>query len=58
MKTWSVLSDQRRTRSTSQDQKLAFHAAGVRYVRITVTGLPRQPVTWASICEVKVTASP
>lgn len=57
-KTWSVLSDQRRSRSTSQHQKLAFHAAGVRYVRITVTGLPRQLTTWASICEVKVTASP
>jgi beta-galactosidase len=56
LNTWSVLSDQRQTRSTSQDQKLAFHAAGVRYVRITVTGLPRQPTTWASICEVKVTA--
>ena len=56
LKTWTVLSDQRQTRSTSQLQKLAFHAAGVRYVRITVTGLPRQPTTWASICEVKVTA--
>ncbi len=56
LKTWSVLSDQRQTRSTLQLQKLAFHAAGMRYVRITVTGLPRQPTTWASICEVKVTA--
>jgi hypothetical protein len=56
LKTWSVLSDQRRTQSTSQLQKLAFHAAGIRYFRITVTGLPRQPASWASICEVKVTA--
>ena len=56
LKTWSVLSDQRQTRGTSQLQKLAFHAAGVRYVRITITRLPRQPTTWASICEVKVTA--
>jgi beta-galactosidase len=54
---WSVLSDQRQTRSTSQLQKLAFHVPGVRYVRITVTRLPRQPTTWASICEVKVTAN-
>jgi hypothetical protein len=56
LKTWSVLSDQRRTRSTSQLQKLSFRAAGVRYVRITITGLPRQPASWASISEVKVTA--
>ena len=56
LKAWSVLSDQRQTRNASQLQKLAFHARGVRYVRISITGLPRQPTTWASICEVKVTA--
>jgi beta-galactosidase len=56
LRSWSVLCDRRQTRSTSQLQKLAFHATGVRYFRITVTRLPRQPTTWASICEVKVTA--
>jgi beta-galactosidase len=60
LKTWSTLSDQRQTRSTTPLQKLAFKASGVRYVRITITRLPSQPATWASICEVKVTeeASP
>ena len=54
---WSMLSDQRRTKSASQVQNLAFHAAGIRYLRITVTGVPKgEPPTWASICEVKVTA--
>jgi len=56
LQSWSTLSDQRQTRSTSQLQKIAFRAAGVRYVRITVTGLPRDPASWASIRDVKITA--
>jgi hypothetical protein len=53
-RTWSVLADRRQTRDVSQVQKLEFTAAAVRYVRITVTGVPSSPMTWASICEVKV----
>ena len=53
-KTWSVLCDRRKTEERSQVQKLRFTAAGVRYVRITVTGTAASPSTWASICEVKV----
>jgi hypothetical protein len=58
---WSILSDQRKTTSTEQIQKLAFDAssaAGIRYVRISVTGLPKNSNTpvWSSIAEVKVTA--
>lgn len=54
LKDWSVLSDQRQTQCVSQLQKLAFHAAAVRYFRITVTSSPWN--AWPSICEVKVTA--
>jgi hypothetical protein len=35
-------------------QKLQLKAAGVRYVRITVTGAAKSPLTWASIAEVKI----
>jgi len=53
LKDWSVLSDQRQTESVSQLQKLAFHAAAVRYVRITITSSPYD--AWPSICDIKIT---
>ncbi len=56
-RTWSVLADRRQTRDQSQVQKLEFTAAAVRYLRISVTALPKDPMTWASICEVKVWAA-
>ena len=52
--TWSVLCDRRKTKDLAQEQKLDFRAAGVRYVRITVTGATHDPWTWASIAEVKL----
>ena len=55
-RTWSLLADRRETRDQSQVQNLKFAATAVRYLRVTVTGLPRTPLTWASICEVKVWA--
>jgi hypothetical protein len=52
-KTWSMLSDQTQTNSRSQVHRLKFsEAAGIRYIRITVTGLDEG--VWVSICEVKV----
>ena len=53
-RTWSTLADRRQTQERTQVQNVPFTASGVRYVRILVTGLPKQPLTWASICEVKV----
>jgi beta-galactosidase len=51
---WSTLADRRQAQERTQVQNVPFTASGVRYVRILVTGLPKQPLTWASICEVKV----
>lgn len=52
-KTWSLLSDQTNTASTSQVHNLKFQKARqVRYVKITVTGLDEG--CWASISEVKL----
>jgi hypothetical protein len=48
-RTWSVLSDCRKTEDLSQVQKLKFAATGIRYVRITVSGVFADPVIWASI---------
>lgn len=44
--TWTVLSDRRSTGSVDQVQTVVF-TAEVRYVRVTVTGLPSG--TWASL---------
>jgi hypothetical protein len=55
-KTWTILSDQTKTNSTSQIHKLKLKDTGpVRYLRITVTGVDEG--CWASICEVKVFGS-
>ena len=55
-KTWSMLSDQTKSTTTSQVHKLKLKDTGqVRYVRITVTGF--EEGCWASICEVKVFGS-
>jgi hypothetical protein len=55
-KTWSMLSDQRKSDVTEQVHKLKLKATGqVRYVKVTVTGLDEG--CWASICEVKVFGS-
>jgi len=50
-KTWRVLSDQTRSESREQDQRLKFQAAGVRHVRLTVTGLSEG---WGSFHEFAV----
>ena len=52
-KSWSLLSDQTKSKSTSQVHNLKFQKANqVRYVRITVTGLDEG--CWVSISEVKI----
>jgi len=52
---WQMLSDQKQTTETKQVQDLKFAAKGIRYVKITVTGLDEG--CWASICAVKVFGS-
>ena len=52
-KTWTMLSDQTKSKSKSQVHDLRFQkSAKARYVRITVTGL--DDGCWASIAEVKL----
>jgi len=52
-KTWMMLSDQSQTTTRRRVQKLTFNqAAGIRYLRITITGFDEG--CWASIAEVKV----
>jgi alpha-L-fucosidase len=52
-KKWSMLSDQTKTKTTSQVHDLKFsQPTKTRYVRITVTGLDEG--CWASIAEVKL----
>jgi hypothetical protein len=55
---WRMLSNQSQTVSLDQIQKLPFQAEGVRHVRITVTGLPTDTVTWPSFYEVEVFNAP
>jgi xylan 1,4-beta-xylosidase len=50
--TWSTAVDKTANTSTSQTQADNFTASGVRYVRITVTGLPSGK--WASFYDFKV----
>jgi hypothetical protein len=55
-KTWSLLSDQTKSKSTSQVHNLKFaKAIPARYVRVTVTGF--DDGCWAAIAEVKVFGS-
>ena len=51
-KTWTMLSDQTKSQQRDQDRAHEFLARGVRYVRVTATGLGSG--AWASICEVQV----
>ena len=51
-KSWTMLSDQTKSQDRDQERKHPFLARGIRYVRVTATGLP--PGAWASICEVAV----
>ena len=50
--TWTLKVDKTNNTSTQQTQRDNFTASGIRYVRITVTGLPAN--TWASFFEFKV----
>ncbi len=51
-KSWTMLSDQTRSDARDQDRTHEFLARGIRYVRVTVTGL--KGGAWASIFEVQV----
>ena len=51
-KAWTMLSDQTKSTERDQDRTHEFLARGVRYVRITATGL--KDGAWASIFEVQV----
>jgi type 1 glutamine amidotransferase len=51
-KSWTMLSDQTKSHERNQERLHAFLARGIRYVRVTATGL--QPGAWASIFEVEV----
>jgi putative heme-binding domain-containing protein len=51
-KAWAMLSDQTKSDDRDQDRKHEFLARGVRYVRVTATGL--KDGAWASIFEVQV----
>jgi Glycoside hydrolase family 2 C-terminal domain 5/F5/8 type C domain/Domain of unknown function (DUF4982) len=54
--TWTTVVDKTANTSTAQTQTDPFSATA-RYVRITVTGLPASPVTWASFFEFRVFGS-
>ena len=57
LKTWSMLSDQTRTTSTSRVRNLTFKdVPQTRYVKITVTGF--DDGCWASLSEVKIFGRP
>ena len=51
-KTWTMLSDQTKSVERDHDRTHEFLARGVRYVRVTATGLKEG--AWASIFEVQV----
>jgi beta-galactosidase len=51
--TWTTMVDKTNNTSTAQTQTDNFSATA-RYVRITVTGLPTSPTTWASFFEFRV----
>jgi hypothetical protein len=59
-KEWHILSDQQKSTDTSQTQKLSIAAngRGMRYVRVTVSGVDVKTKTWASFNEVVLTAVP
>ena len=51
---WTIVVDQTKNTSTSQTRQNSFNATLGRYVRITYTGLPSYPTTWASHYEFEV----
>ncbi len=51
--TWTTVVDKTNNTSSAQTQNDPFTTTA-RYVRITVTGLPTSPVTWASFFEFRV----
>jgi beta-galactosidase len=51
--TWDLAVDKTENQSSAQTQKDVFAAKGIRYVRITITGLP-DPNTWASFWEFRI----
>lgn len=51
---WTTVVDRTTTTSTAQTRQDSFSAVSGRYVRITYTGLPRYPTTWASHYEFEV----
>jgi hypothetical protein len=53
-KSWIPLADRRSHQEREQVHRLRFSAGGIRYVRITVTGLEPERPQWASIREVRV----
>ena len=53
---WTLVVDKTNNTSTAQTQTDNFTATA-RYVRITVTGLPTSPTTWASFYEFRVFGS-
>jgi hypothetical protein len=52
--TWKTVADRTTTTSTAQTREDSFSATPGRYVRITYTGLPSYPTTWASHYEFEV----
>jgi hypothetical protein len=51
---WTLVVNQTMTTSSAQTRQDSFSAISARYVRITYTGLPLYPMTWASHYEFEV----
>ncbi len=51
---WTIVANRTTTTSTAQTRQDSFNATLGRYVRITYTGLPWYPTTWASHYEFEV----
>jgi len=49
---WVMLSDQSKRRDTQQEHNLALNRKGIRYLRITTTGLPKD--LWGTFSEVEI----
>jgi hypothetical protein len=52
--TWTTMVNQTSNSSTAQTRQHSFSATSARYVRITYTGLPWYPTTWASHYELEI----
>lgn len=53
-KDWRLLADRSNNPERGQVQRVNFDPASVRYVRLTLLSLQAEPMTWASLWEVKV----